>query len=1064
MFNAIIRFSLNNKLLIIILSLGLMIYGAYQTLLLPVEVIPDISRPRVTVITECEGMAPEEVDTLVTIPLETYLNGATGVTTIRSSSTAGLSVFTIEFNWEMEQLKCRQIVDERLQLAAETLPEGIIPRMTPSVSMIAQLMFLTIWDESGEIPPMELRTLADWTVRRQLLEIPGISEILVIGGDLKQYQIQARLDDMRRYGVTFEDIEEALEKSNRNVTGGFLNKQGPDRVLVRSIGRIESVEDLKGLVVKGESQPPVVLEQVANVLLAPAVKVGTSGAYVKRADGSIHAGPAVVLTIEKQIGVDTRELSQQILEKAKMIEEAIQSDFPGIKIEPLYQQQTFINLAIHNVLEALWVGALLVLVILALFLMNFRVTFITILAMPMSILISCLIFAWFGFSINTMTLGGLAVAIGELVDDAIVDVENIFRRLRENFRLEPSKRRGALRVVFDASAEIRNSIVFGTIIVVLVFFPIFFLPGMEGKLFAPLGVAYVVSILSSLVVSLTLTPVLAYFLLPSKAEKAREHEGFLLRVCQWCAERAIRVSLNYPKSILASAAFLVLIFGVIFMDMERDFVPPFNEGAPQVSVSLTPGKSIETSERYASEIARQLLEIPEVLSVVRKTGRAELDEHAVPVNTSEMLCSLDLTSQRGISEIFDDIDKVIDAQNTPGAICFYDQPLQHAISHLRTGTRSQIAIKVRGNDMKLLRQRALQIQKLISHIPGIGNVRIEPVQLDIPQVRVTLRRDELKLYGITPEDVNRTVEIAMQGVVATEVLEDGVKTFDVLLRLSDDYREDLETLSQLPIQLPDGSAIPLSAVAKIENTVGPARIDHEACRAQITVQANPRNRGAVDIKNDIVATLAPHWRELTSHDVGILLTGLFESEQESTRRLLLLSCFSLTAIFLVLFRMFRSGNIALQIMSSLPLALIGAVAAMELTGQDRSIPNLVGMISLCGIASRNGILLIDHYFHLMRFEGYQFSQDVIIKAGRDRVAPVLMTALTSTLGLLPLTFAPDMPGREILYPIATVVVGGLITSTLMEFFVRPALFWTCSQNTVRKLLEADAQGDERILN
>lgn len=1063
MFHHIIKLSLNNRMVVLAAALGVFIYGIFHASRLPVEVIPDISRPRVTIMAECAGMAPEEVQTQVTIPLETYLNGANGIQTIRSTSSTGLSVTIVEFDWNVEPLVARQIIEERIQLAMESLPEGVKPRMTPVTSMLAQLMFLTVWDESGKLDPMELRTLGDWTIRKQLLEIPGISEILVIGGDVKQYQVAARTESMKQYGITLEQIEDALQKSNQNVTGGFLTKQGPCQILVRSLGRITSIDDLKKLVVDADAQPPVLLEQVADVLCAPGVKVGSASARVRRSDGSVHSGPAVVLTIEKQLHTDTRELSAKILAKAAAIEKTIAAQYPELKlkIEPLYQQQTFINLAIHNVLESLWMGAVLVLVILALFLMNFRVTFITILAMPLSILIACLVFACFGFTINTMTLGGLAVAIGELVDDAIVDVENIFRRLRENFLLPKEQQKPSIRVVFDASSEIRDSIVYGTIIVVFVFFPIFFLPGMEGRLFSPLGVAYVVSILSSLAVSLTLTPVLAYFLLPKAAQKACAAEGFVLRLAKGCAELAIRLSLRFPRLILASAAVSVLIFGWIFLNMQRDFVPPFNEGAPQVNVTLVPGKSLETSEKYGDEIAAKLLEIDGVLSVVRKTGRAELDEHAVPVNQTEMLCTLDLTSNRSIQEFFADIDKILAPSETPGAVSFYDQPLQHALSNLRTGTSSSIAIKVRGSDLRLLRQRSAKIQKLITPIPGMSAARVEPVQIDIPQLQIALDRDALATYGLTPEDVNRTIEIAMQGSTATQVLE-GEKTFNVVLRLAEEYREDLDALRLLPIRLPNGGTIPLCDVASITNTKGPSSIQHEACRAQITVLASPKNRSGADVKNDIDRVLAPYWAELTAGDVSIEITGLFQSEQESTQRLTLLSIFSLCVIFLVLYRMFHSGNIALQIMSSLPMALVGAVIAMLLTGQNRSIPNLVGMISLCGIASRNGILLIDHYFHLMRHEGMTFSKELLIHAGRDRVAPVLMTALTSVLGLIPLTFSPDTPGREILYPIATVVVGGLVTSTLMEFFVRPALFWLCAQHSVRHLMEDGVPENERL--
>ncbi len=1067
MFNAIIRFSLNNRLIVLLLAVGLFVYGTYRSLELPIEVIPDISRPRVTIMTECLGMAPEEVETQVTIPLETYINGASGIRTIRSSSATGLSVIILEFDWGVKPLECRQIVDERIQRALEALPDGVTPRMTPVTSMLAQIMFLTVWDESGNVDQMELRTISDWVVRKQLLELSGIAEILVLGGDVKQFQIQAHQDAMKRYGITLEMLEEALAESNRNVTGGFLTRQGPDQILVRSLGRVEGVNDgeridaLKKLVVNGEAQPSVRLEQVATVCTAPSVKVGSAGASVRKEDGSVYSGPAVVLTVEKQLGMDTRKLSELILEKSASIERALQADYPGIRIAPLYQQQTFINLAFHNVWEALWVGAALVVVILALFLMNIRVTFITILAMPLSVLISCLVFAWLGLSINTMTLGGLAVAIGELVDDAIVDVENIFRRLRENYLLPPEKRRSAIRIVYSASAEIRNSIVYGTMIVVLVFFPIFFLPGMEGRLFSPLGMAYVVSILSSLVVSLTLTPALAFWLLPGSGRRAKEREGIVLRVAKMFAEWAIRVSLAFPRVILLAAFLSVMFFGWVFLNMQRDFIPPFNEGAPQVNVTLAPGKSLETSEKYGEEIASRLFQLDGVLSVVRKTGRAELDEHAVPVNQSEILCVLDLNAKRSIQEVFNDIDRIIDPKETPGVVGFYDQPLQHVISSLRTGSSSSIAIKIRGSDLEVLRQRSAQVQKLISDIPGIGSITINPLQVDIPQLQITLNRDALAVYGLTPDAVNRTVEIAMQGSIATEII-DGERKFDVILRLSEDCREDVDSLRLLPIQLPGGGTIPLEEVAEITEATGPAGINHEACRAQIMVQASPRNRGAVDIKEDIDAALAPHWEELTAGDVTVELTGLFQSEQESTRRLLLLSMLSLLAIFTALYRMFHSTNIALQIMSSLPMALVGAVIAMILTEQNRSIPNLVGMISLCGIASRNGILLIDHYFHLMRVEGIAFSRELLVKAGRDRVAPVMMTALTSALGLLPLTFSPETPGREILYPIATVVVGGLITSTLMEFFVRPALFWLCGQKSVRRLMEEGVQEQDKL--
>jgi HME family heavy-metal exporter len=1041
-----------------------MVAGVYQTQKLQVDVLPDLSRPRIIVMTECSGMAPEEVETLVTVPIETYLNGATGVTAIRSSSTSGLSAITVEFEWNMEAFRSRQIVDERLQLAIERLPAGIVPRMVPMASMMGQVMYLTVWDEKDELSAMELRTLADWVLRKRILSASGIAEVLVIGGDVKQYQVRARVDDMFRYNVSLDDLRRALEGSNRNVTGGILTEQGVHELLVRSEGRLKEPNDLKSLTVKSDTEPPIQLYQVADIETAPAIKVGSSGVDIKNPDGTTVSRPAVVLTVTKQVGEDTRALSKRILAISNDIQKTLNINYPNIRIAPLYQQQTFIELAVDNVMEALYLGAILIVIVLMLFLMNFRATCITLLAMPLSILSTCLVFAWFGLSINTMTLGGLAVAIGELVDDAIVDVENISRRLRENWLKPLEEQISPLLITFHASREIRNSIVYGTIIVVIVFMPVFFLSGMEGKMFAPMGIAYIVSLLSSLLVSLTVTPVLAFLLLSKTTTTTQEEkEGFLLKMVKSIAGGLIRFSLTFPRIVLITSVAITFVAVILFFRLERDFMPPFNEGAPQVNISLEPGTSLKTSEQLGKRVAKELLAIEGVTSVVRKTGRAELDDHIVPVNTSEMLCTLDLKSGRSIASIFADIDEVISPENIPGVVAFYDQPLQHLIAHLRTGTRSKIAIKVRGDDPLLLRRRAIQIQGLLATIPDIGNPRIDPPQKDIPQVRFKLKRNELATYGLIPEDVNATIETAMQGIVVTEILE-GQRTFEVLLRVSDDYRENLALLSRMPIRTPSGLLIPLSAVTDIdEKATGPNRIEHENGQTQITIQMNPSIRGAVDVKNDIDATLMPYMEELTSGNVFFEITGLFQSEQESSRALVLLSFVSLVCIIFVLYRMFNSFNMSFQILSSLPMALVGGVFALILTGQPRSIPALVGMISLCGIASRNGILIIDHYFHLVRFEGESVSKKMIIHAGMDRTAPVLMTALTSSLGLVPIVLTPEMPGREILYPIATVVVGGLFTSTVTEFFVRPALFWVFGRKRAEIMIEQEHQNTDNII-
>lgn len=1072
MFNHIIRFSLHNRLLVLAAAILLLIFGTYRGLNLPIDVLPDLNRPRVTIITECPGMAPEEVEIQVTTPLESVLNGAAGMDVHRSNSIVGLSIIVIEFDWNVDPYKSRQIISERLQLAAERLPPNVIPRMTPISSVMGQILTLTLWDDSGDVSPMELRTLADWTIRRKLQSIGGVSEVYVMGGDRKQFQVHVRAADLIKYDVNLEDVLKAVEESNRNVTGGYLNL-GDNQILVRSIGRLRSIKDIENLVVKGNLDPPVLLKLVADVREAPAVKIGDGFALKKdvienekgEKTEEINGGKAVVITIEKQPEVDTRELTEKILSEMKSLETSLRaSDYPGLRIECFYQQRTFIDLAIHNVREALWLGALLVVVVLVLFLMNIRATFITLLAMPLSIVITCLIFAKFGLSINTMTLGGLAVAIGELVDDAIVDVENIFRRLKENYTLEKPK--SSLLVVFQASCEIRNSIVFGTIIVVLVFFPLFWLSGIEGKLFTPLGIAYVVSILASLLVSLTVTPVLAHLLLPGIAHKHKEHKGFVLRFVQSLAEQAIRFSLRFPKAVLGTTVVFVVLAAAAFFSLDRDFIPPFNEGAIQVNVDLMPGKSLEASFGQATRLSEQLIAVEGIQTLVCKTGRSEMDEHAVPVNTSEFICTLDRDSGRSLREVLDDVQKLIDGENNAGSIGFHDQPLQHLINHLRAGTKARIAVKLRGPDLKTLENRADTIRDLITDIDGIGGIRIDPIQVDIPQLRIRQNPEKLAIHGLQSNEVSRMIETAMNGTVATELI-DGQRFFEVLVRFGEQDRDNVESLSHMTIPSESGRLVLLEEIAEVDpSAFGPSQIDHEAGNRQVVVQANPMKRGAVDVKEDIDKALEPHMGQLREGGYEIELAGLFQSEQEASRTIGALSALALFGIFLVLFTMFKSANLSLQIMAALPCALIGAVAAMLLTGQDRTIPNLVGMISLCGIASRNGILLMDHYFHLVREEGETWSKDMLVRAGRDRVAPVLMTALTSAIGLIPLTFSPDAPGREILYPIATVVIGGQITSTVLEFFVRPALFWTFGRKTAENICQNEGNRinpDEELL-
>ncbi len=1097
MLDKIIRFSLGNRFLIVAVAILLVVAGTYRATRLPIDVLPDLNRPRVTVMTECPGLAAEEVETLVTLPLETALVGTTNIEALRSSSVVGLSTIVVEFDWSADLYRARQIVFERLQEGAEELPDGITPRITPVASVMGQILVLAVYSERGETSPMDLRTVADWDIRRKLMAQTGVSSVYSMGGERRQFQVLLRADDLLRYDITVDDIENALRRSNRNVTGGFLTEQGPQQFLVRSLGRIQTIDDFQTLVVKSSTEPPVLLGQVADVVEGAAVAVGDSSAAKRLPNGETFEGDAVVLTVEKQPNEDARRLTDRLLAETERLQKSLREKYPDLTITPLYQQRSFVELAVSNVLGALRDGAFLVLIVVFLFLGSFRTTFITIVTIPTALVTTCLVFAAFGMSVNAMTLGGLAVAIGELVDDAIVDVENIFRRLGENSRL-PSPR-PTLDVVFEASSEIRRSIVNGTAITVLVFFPLFFLTGIEGKLFAPLGLAYVVSLASSLLVSLTLTPALSHVLLPKAVRRrlgksgGREKKaGIVLRFAQFLAGAAIRFSLRRPGAVFIGTVLLGIGGLGLFLRLDRDFMPPFNEGAIQVNLDMTPGTSLETSSEIATRLASALVKIDGIDAVVRKTGRSEMDEHAVPVNTSEFICSVDQSSGRDFDAIVDDVRALINSENFPGTIASYDQPLQHLINHLRSGTRSKIAIKITGDNLAALRERSERVKEILADVEDAGSFRTEPIQADLPQVQIRLKRDALAKYGLLPEDVDRTVEIAMNGSVATTVLE-GDRSVEVLTRLSDDYRENIDLLRRLAIRLPERTPIDaaaysateaalsnataagagfdsadassgelafpapptvlLSDVAEIDaGAQGPGQIDRENGRRQVVIQSNPRYRGAVEVKEDMEARLAEHWDELTAGGVDVRVTGLFESEQSASRTLLALSCLSCFAVFLILYRMFRSANLALQVMTIIPTALVGGVVALWLTGQSRTIPALIGMISLCGIASRNGILLIEHYLHLVRFEGKTLSKETILQAGLDRTAPVLMTALTSAIGLLPLAAAPNLPGREILYPIATVMIGGLATSTALEFFVRPALFWSFGLNAARRVL------------
>jgi CzcA family heavy metal efflux pump len=1022
MLDAVIRNALRYRLVTIVIALVLLAYGGLTLWRLPIDVFPDLNRPRVTVITEAPGLAPEEVETLVTFPLESVLNGATGVQAVRSASGVGLSVIQVEFAWGTDIYVDRQIVAEKVAVALDRLPKGIRPQLAPISSIMGQVMHVGMWSEGGATPPMEVRTLADWVVRQRLLTIPGVAQVVTMGGGRKQFQVLVNPESLVTYGLTLHEVEQAVQASNSNATGGYLN-QGGNELLVRSLGRIQTLGDLQSVVVKSTGDRPVVLAQVARV---------AEGPQVKRGDAAVNGHPAVILVISKQPGADTRRLTDDVTRALEGLRSSLPAD---VRLDAtLYQQRTFIDLSIQNVVEALRDGGILVVVVLFLFLLNLRTTFITLTAIPLSIVITGLVFKWLGMSINTMTLGGLAVAIGELVDDAIVDVENIFRRLRENAHAADPK--PALRVVYEASSEVRNSIVFSTILVVLVFVPLFALGGMEGRLFTPLGTAYIVSILASLVVSLTVTPVLSFWLLPHARFMAHEQDGVLLRVLKALAGWAIRLSVRHPVPILAAVAVAVGVSVAFVAGLGRDFLPPFNEGCVQVNVLLPPGTSLETSNAIASMVDEKIGSIRGVATFSRRTGRAELDEHAEGVNASEIIVSFDPRAGRDREEVLEELRDEL--TQVPGVVIAVEQPLAHLISHMLSGVKAQVGIKLYGDDLGILRRTAERMKQAIADVRGVKDLMVEQ-QVEIPQLQIRLRRNKLVQYGLTADAVNEFVETAMNGRTVSEIVE-GERKFDLVVRLDEPYRVDLDTLRRLPINLPVGGRVPLETVADIALGSGPNTINRENVRRRIIIQCNTAGRDLGGVVTDIQARIAPFLDELPT-GYFVEYGGQFESQRQATRMIGALSLVSLAGMFLALYTLFRSTNLALQVLSALPMAAIGSVAALVLTRQSLTVASMVGFISLSGIASRNGILLIAHYLHLVRHEGERFTPEMVERAGRERVAPMLMTALTAGIALVPLVMAAGEPGKEILYPVATVILGGLISSTLLDFFVHPALFW-----------------------
>jgi CzcA family heavy metal efflux pump len=1015
MLNKVILWALHNRLLVVVAALVLLVYGGYVAVTAPVDVFPDLTAPTVTVLTETHGLAPEEVETLVTLPIESAVNGTAGVFRVRSNSAAGISIVFVEFEFGTDIYRARQLVAEKLQHVR--LPEEVPPPVLgPISSTMGEIMLISMTSDTTS--PMDVRSLADWVIRPRLLGVSGVSQVMIIGGEMKQYQVLVDPARLASYGLSLDEVTEAVGASNANASGGFLERPH-EEYLIRARARAHTVDDLARSVVAVRDGVPILVGNVATV---------KEGAALKRGDGSFNGRPAVVATIQKQPNANTLDVTEKIEETLAGLEATLPAD---VRIDTkAFQQADFINTAVWNVERALVEGAIMVVVVLFLFLWNFRTTFISLTAIPLSLLTAILVMGYFDLTINSMTLGGLAIAIGALVDDAIIDVENVFRRLKQN--AHSASPRPTLDVVYDASVEIRSSIVYATLIIVLVFLPLFSLGGFEGRMFAPLAFAYVISIAASLVVALTVTPVLCYFLLGRS--KLLEHEGDS-RLVTWLKARYARTldwTLRHPRQIIAASAVMLLMALALVPLMGREFLPPFNEGTFNINANLPPGTSLEESNRIGNVIEAQLHEVPEVVSTTRRTGRAELDEHAAGVNTSEIEVVLE-EGDRHHDEVTEDVRTRL--SRLPGVDVEVGQPISHRIDHLLSGTRAQIAIKIFGPDLATLRTKAGEVRDAMAEVPGIVDLLVEP-QVGVPQVQVNMNRQAAAAVGLTADDVAETVDVAFNGHIPTQVLEEQ-RTYDVVVRFDDSARESVETIAATLVDTPTGAKVPLGQVAEVRVDQGPNTINRENVQRRIIVQANVADRDLGSVIDDVRAAVARN----VSLPQGYFVQygGQFESQQKASRQILVLSVVAIAGIFLLLFFALRSARSALLVMANLPLALIGGVVMVFLAGGTLSIASLVGFITLFGIATRNGIMLITHYQHLMEQEGVAF-RDAIVQGSMERLSPILMTALVMGVGLIPLAMGVGEPGKEIQQPMAVVILGGIVTSTFLNMVVIPALY------------------------
>ena len=1025
MLNKIIYYSLHNRLVILVCALLLMIWGTYTAFNTDVDVFPDLNAPTVVIMTEANGMAPEEVERLVTFPVETAVNGAMDVRRVRSSSTTGFSVVWVEFDWGTDIYRARQIVSEKLAVLGESLPGNVgKPTLGPQSSILGEMMILGLTADSTSL--LDLRTIADWTIRPRLLSTGGVAQVAVIGGDIKEYQILLDPARMKHYGVGLNEVLDVCRNMNRNANGGVLY-EFDNEYIIRGVLSTSKAEEIAQGVVKTVNEYPVTLGDIATV------KIG--GKSPKLGTASERTKPAVLITVTKQPDTSTEKLTEKLDEIVVDLRKNLPADV-HVSTD-IFRQSHFIDNSINNVKKSLFEGSFFVVIVLFLFLMNIRTTVISLVALPLSLLVSIIVLHYMGLTINTMSLGGMAIAIGSLVDDAIVDVENVYKRIRENRLLPPDQQRSTLEVVYDASREVRMPILNSTLIIVVSFVPLFFLSGMEGRMLVPLGIAFIVALFASTVVALTLTPVLCSYLLNRKATGMKElREAWIARKLKVVYKRALELALAYQKWVLGTTIALFVVALVIFFHLGRSFLPPFNEGSFTINVSSLPGISLDESDQIGRRAEALLLQVPEIKTVARKTGRAELDEHALGVNVSEIEAPFEL-QDRSRDEVMNDVRKKL--STISGANIEIGQPISHRIDAMLSGTEANIAIKLFGTALNLMFTVGNQIKAAIQTIPGLVDLKVEQ-QIERPQLTITPKRELLAKYGIPLPEFEEYINVMLGGEAVSQVYDDG-KSFDLTVKTSDASRATMDDISNLMIDAA-GQKVPLSYVADIRSVTGPNTINRENVQRKIVISANVSERDLRSVVNEIQDRVEANIRLPEGYHIEY--GGQFESEAAASRTLLLTSLMSLLVIFMLLYNEFKDVKESGVILLNLPLALIGGVIILWLTSGEISIPAIIGFISLFGIATRNGMLLISHYTHL-RGEGMGLRESVI-QGSLDRLNPILMTALSSALALIPLALNGDLPGNEIQSPMATVILGGLLTSTFLNGFIIPIVYLIMNKN------------------